>query len=149
MFEKTDTSSEPIHRLRKLIVSDTGIRFAGDDFRNLCKPSVYMFMRSGRPLYVGMSDSGIARPAQKGHRRGAQATKICDEMMIWACVGVPEARELESILIDYFKPMLNQRGKTSGKAKAIRFERRSGDEVQRIDLLTQVNDLIERFGDGR
>jgi hypothetical protein len=97
-----------LRELSPLLSADSGIRFQGDDFRSLCGPQVYVFMRSGEPLYVGMSSNGIERPASVRHKQAAKARAECDEVLIYPCKSVNAAIKAETILISLLKPTYNK-----------------------------------------
>ncbi len=125
----SDVSDAINEVISNLIASRTGFSFKGDDFRKLCGPIVYIFMLKGKALYVGMSSEGLARPGGKHHHQADRARAGCDEVMIWECVSVAAAKQLEAILIEKARPLFNQRGKSTilsgllgvGKSAATRY----------------------------
>src|SRR6266478_1822248 len=98
-----------MNRIELLVIPDAGQSFKGDDFRSLCLPCVYLFMKEGLPIYIGASISGISRPAQRAHGQAIKALGECDEVRIHPCKSVDAAFELESILIAKCKPKYNIR----------------------------------------
>lgn len=96
--------------IESLVVEGAGQSFKGDDFRMLCKPCVYMFMKNGLPIYVGMSRNGISRPASRAHAQAEHARSECDEVKIYPCVSEDAARNLEEMLIAKTQPPHNVNG---------------------------------------
>ena len=97
----------PEQEIETLIIPNSGQSFTGDDFRMLLKPIVYMFMKAGLPLYVGMSRRGITRPS--GAHHVAKAREECDEVKIFPCINEGAAYRLEQILISRTNPLYNER----------------------------------------
>jgi hypothetical protein len=87
------------------VIPNTGQEFRGDDFRELVKPGVYVAMLGDEPLYIGMSKN-LLRRAASSHRR---AINECDRILLYPCVSVWTARELEAILIAKLRPKYNKR----------------------------------------
>jgi excinuclease UvrABC nuclease subunit len=100
------------HKIESCVVPESGQRFNGEDFRMLLKPCVYLFMKDGSPLYIGMSKNGIARPAGANHRQFA-AREECDEVLIYPCNSERDAKYLEELLICKTKPKYNRNKFTS------------------------------------
>lgn len=95
--------------LEELVIDGSGAEFTGDAFRLFCGPIVYLFMREGKPLYIGMSSSGLARPGGRVHHKSL-ARDQADQVKTWSCRTTRDARKLESILIDQLRPPMNKRG---------------------------------------
>lgn len=93
--------------IEPLLIDGAGQSFSGDDFRMLCRPCVYMFMKDGLPLYIGMSSHGIQRVAQKAHRQAMLSRAECDEVKVHPCISVDAARQLETYLIRRMRPKYN------------------------------------------
>lgn len=111
------------NEIEQLVIANAGQSFAGDDFRMLNKPCVYMFLQQCLPIYIGMSGNGIARPAQVSHHRGETARAECDEVRIYPCLDVRKAIKLESILIAQCQPKYNKRKKYSRISKRLGLQR--------------------------
>ena len=99
---------EPESCFKRLILSSGGVRFEGEDFRRLCRPLVYMFLKDGVSLYIGFSAGGLARPSQRRHHAKI-ARDEADELLIWPTRTKADAKELESILIFVMRPKYNRR----------------------------------------
>ena len=113
-----------IERFSRLI-KGIGARFTGEDFRSLCKPTVYMFLRNGEPLYVGYSRQGLGR-ALNTHKQADKARQECDEVLTWPCRDVISAQQVERILIAHCRPVYNVRcqlKRARRRRTAIRFPR--------------------------
>ena len=95
--------------LEELVIEDSGAEFTGDAFRLFCGPIVYLFLRDGKPLYIGMSSAGLSRPGGRVHHKAA-ARDQADQVKTWSCRTVRDARKLEAILIHQLKPSMNGRG---------------------------------------
>jgi hypothetical protein len=95
--------------VRSLVCSTEGQSFKGDDFRMLCRPCVYLFLKDALVLYVGMSRNGISRPAERGHRQAMLARAECDEVRIFPCLTIFAAQQLEGLLISGLQPKYNKR----------------------------------------
>jgi hypothetical protein len=93
---------------KRLILPSGGVRFDGEEFRRLCRPLVYMFLKDNTPLYIGFSAAGLARPSQNAHH-AKRARQEADEILIWPTKTEADARELESILIFAMQPKYNRR----------------------------------------
>ncbi len=57
-----------------------------------------------RPLYVGMSTVGLARPLDRNHVAYNQGVKL----VVWHCTTKERARKLESHLIQTLNPPINK-----------------------------------------
>jgi hypothetical protein len=97
----------------KLTLPNGGSRFKGEDFRQMCGPIVYMFLKDNDVLYVGMSSCGLARPGSRQHHMADSARQDCDEVLIWPTKSAAAAIELESLLIAVFRPLQNKRIQSS------------------------------------
>lgn len=106
-------------RVSKLVQSDRGIEFKGDDFRSICDPGVYLFLHNDTPLYVGMSDNVVNR-ASSSHHHVRRAKQEATTVKLWPCVSKDAAVELEKVLIETLQPIYNIR---------LRHSRRSFDPV--------------------
>ena len=95
--------------IEELVIENAGQSFAGNDFRMLCKPCVYMFLQQGTPIYIGATKRGIERIADPHHLQASRAQQECDEVRIWPCVSVIAARQLEKHMISVCKPKYNKR----------------------------------------
>ena len=84
-----------------------GTRFIGQDFRDLCGPQVYLFLKDGMPLYIGMSGNGIERCGGVRHQQAKRARNECDEVLIYPCRDKGSARRLEGLLIGRMGPKYN------------------------------------------
>lgn len=118
-------------RIRGLVVADSGISFEARAFEKLCGPIVYLFMKRGQPLYIGMSKRGLARPGSHLHHR-AETISVSDEVMVWGCPTEQAARELESLLIGALNPLLNRSGRRQFTAKLLG-RRRPAPNFKAID----------------
>ena len=98
-------------QLKRLLPTGAGFKFAGDDFRKLCGPQVYLYMLRGYALYVGMSGNGLERSASPRHQQADRARAECDEILIYPCSDRNTAHELEGILIHTLRPLFNYNGK--------------------------------------
>jgi len=108
---------------RPLVVNGEELCFSGRVFRRLTGPIVYAFLQTNEVLYVGMSRNGIGRPAYPQHE-AALARKKSDDVRIWTCRSLAEAKRLESFLIRKWKPAYNR----FGKVKPEPFSRPDFDE---------------------
>jgi len=90
-----------------LVLPGGGIRFRGDYFRTLIGPGVYMFLLDHRPLYIGLSEFGLARVTGPHHQD--RARQECDEVLFWPARSIDAARALEALLIRRLYPKYNSR----------------------------------------
>lgn len=97
--------------LSALVIEDSGIQFKRKDFELLKGPIVYAFFDDEFPVYVGMSDRGIGRPASRGHHAMGHSDQY-DIVRIWACPSKEAALILESFMVGMLKPRLNTRYRT-------------------------------------
>lgn len=119
-----------MNEMELLVIPDAGQSFKGDDFRSLCLPCVYLFMKEGLPIYIGAGSSGISRAAQSNHRQWCYARKECDEVRIYPCKSIDAAFELESILIAKCQPKYNKRKRYTGISEQLGLKRVSGSYPQ-------------------
>lgn len=96
--------------MSQLVIPSAGQKLQGSDFRDLCRPGVYVFMRRGKPLYIGMAKRMLGRIGSL-HRQAESAIEECDEVLLYPCVSVKAAVELEIILIGKLKPTYNKQHK--------------------------------------
>lgn len=103
---KTNGKDDFDKKLARL-VPDFGYEFTGDAFRDLCRPLVYLFLgRNDEPLYVGMTGTGIGRPANLRHHV-SNARNHCYRVLIYPCKDVKAALKLELFLIRRLRPEYN------------------------------------------
>ena len=101
-------SGEHFTRINELVSPNAGQKFKGNDFRDLCKPGVYLYMRGSEALYVGMGKSVMTRASSSGTQYGRQlAIADCDLVLLYPCVSVKAALELEMLMIGKMKPKYN------------------------------------------
>lgn len=100
-----------------------------NDLRFLCSPGVYLFwqkpIRDGNlkgeiALYIGSSKRTIARMADRSHEAAQKSLRECTRVEIRFCESEEKARELESMLIQMFKPKYNVHCR---KNKSVQFQR--------------------------
>ncbi len=96
--------------LSKLVLPEAGQKFKASDFRDLLKPGVYLFMRGGVPLYIGMAKRLLGRVGG-WHKQAESAIQECDEVLLYPCVSVETALQLELMLIGQLKPLYNKQRK--------------------------------------
>jgi hypothetical protein len=89
------------------------IELSGEHISALMSPCVYIFLRAGRPLYVG-SGTTAGRPFQHGHQHH-EALRKADRIIIRAYPTKEMARRRESYFIVKLKPLLNDRRHTAGE----------------------------------
>jgi hypothetical protein len=97
-----------LKQIERLTVRDAGQKFTGEDFRDLRRPGVYVFMLAGEPLYIGMSSSLLGRIGGAHHFQQV-AIEECDEVLLYPCANIKAADVLEEILIQRLKPKYNVR----------------------------------------
>lgn len=86
-----------------------GQKFKANDFRDLRKPGVYLFLLDGNALYVGMGKSLIYACVRTGYHYGRDmAIEQADEVLMYPCVSSEAARELEIMLIKSLRPKYNR-----------------------------------------
>lgn len=100
--------SDVLQLLSELVVRGTGASFRGADFRNMSGPGVYLFLKSGLPLYVGSSNAALSRAAQRNHRQEIRARRDCDQVLLYPCRDQVAAKVLEKVLIRNLKPQYNK-----------------------------------------
>ena len=95
-------------RIERLVIAGAAQEFKGNDFRDLLKPGVYVFLRHEQPIYIGSSKSLLRRVASNHHK--PLAIEECIKLLLYPCVSESAARELENLLIQAFQPQYNQSG---------------------------------------
>lgn len=95
--------------IEALVQGREGFVFAGADVRALTGPIVYLLLRAGRVLYIGLSRNGWARIDNHHHVLGGLDILDADTLQIWPLDTLDEAERLEHLLIMTLKPELNQR----------------------------------------
>lgn len=106
-LENTLAQIDPERFFDSLLTPNGGARFAGEDFRRLSGPCVYMFLLRGQALYVGMSRRGLSRTAGL-HIQADEARRLCDEVLIWATGTEKNALLLEAFLTLKLNPRFNK-----------------------------------------
>lgn len=109
--------------IEDLVIPEAGQQFKGNDFRDLCKPGVYIFMKNGKPLYVGMSDALIHRAAAKNHRQAVRSRAECDKVLLYPCLSIAAAKQLETLLISRLHPPSNENSKRTLLRKSLGLKR--------------------------
>lgn len=94
-------------RLPQLVVPDSGQRFAGQDFRSLRLPGVYMFLKDESVLYIGMSSCLLQRTGSSKHSQASKAIAQCDAVLLYPCRSLQATRILERELIRKINPPFN------------------------------------------
>jgi excinuclease UvrABC nuclease subunit len=92
--------------IEEWVIPGAGQQFDGDDFRDLRRPGVYVFMFEGSALYVGMA-SMLLRRIGGFHKQAQDAIDGCDRVFVYPCVSLEAALELEKLLICQLKPRDN------------------------------------------
>jgi hypothetical protein len=106
--------------LSQLVLPQAGQKFQASDFRDLLKPGVYLFMRGGLPLYIGMGKRLLGRIGGL-HKQAGLAIEECDEVLMYPCVSLKAATELETLLIGQLRPRYNkQRNKYAANILGLR-----------------------------
>lgn len=82
------------------------VQYSGGEFRALIRPCVYLFLRNGKPLYVGVSQHGISRPAALYHNHRT-ARDAADEVLLLFFGSAYSAKDAEQRLIEALKPPFN------------------------------------------
>jgi hypothetical protein len=110
-------------RIASLVVPNAGQKFRGDDLRLLRGPGVYVCIENGKALYVGSSKRLLGRIGGV-HLRG-NIIDTCWEVLLYPCVSLVAARQLEAILIKDMSPPSNQRGKFNSAHRQTLEQRRA------------------------
>ena len=98
-----------ISRVLKLAQRQAGQKFKASDFRDLRKPGVYLFMKAGLPLYVGMGSNLLAACSRSQYLYSRELSiDSMDEVLLYPCVSLDAAKELETLLIRELKPKNNR-----------------------------------------
>ncbi len=86
------------------LIKDDGFCFKREDFDKLRQPSVYIALKDGVALYVGMSRRGIVRPTS--HHKQLNDIDY-DEIHLYPVTTPGAALRLERLLIEALKPSYN------------------------------------------
>lgn len=92
---------------RDLAAMTTGFEsFTAEFFERLAQPCVYMFMREGKPVYIGKSKQGIFRAGSPHHQRAPERA-TADEIKVFWFKKAWQASDMERRLIQQHNPPLN------------------------------------------
>ena len=103
--------------IKTLTLHTRGQKFKAWDFHALLEPGVYVAVKSGKPLYVGMGKNLLRRLSGLHHKR--HVLRGCDEILCYPCRSEEAARKLESLLIRRLHPKFNERGEITAVAKQL------------------------------
>jgi len=131
--------------IESLVVEGAGQSFKGDDFRMLCRPCVYVFLKDELPIYVGMSGYGMQRAAQHKHPQAEIARAECDEVRVFPCRSRNAAIKLETLLIGKTQPKYNERQKTATIAALMGMQSRHATRYLSKGLRTERITHIRRL----
>jgi hypothetical protein len=107
-----------LEEIESLVIEGAAQSFAGDDFRSMPLPGVYVLMLASECLYVGISGSVMGR-IRSGRHHSWKAIKECDKVLLWPCISFDAALRLESILIQRLHPRYNKRGRLADLKKVM------------------------------
>jgi hypothetical protein len=80
--------------------------FTHADLKAITRPCVYIFMKSGVPLYIGSSTDGVLRFASSTHHKKV-LRKAADDIRVLWFKKAWEAKDAEEELIKSLKPPFN------------------------------------------
>jgi len=103
--------------IENFVLQNAGQRFLTKDLNDLLKPGVYVIMKAGIPIYVGMGKNLLRRVSGNHHKRNI--IQDSDEVLLYPCVSEYAATELEAELISKFQPTYNERLLLSKKSKLL------------------------------
>jgi len=101
-----------IEGISKLIKNGGGQKFRCADFRELKGPGVYVAVDKGRALYIGFGKSLLNRVSNPNHFK-RYVIDDCEEILLYPCISIEAARELEALLIRALRPPLNSNLKST------------------------------------
>ena len=106
--------------IEHLVIPNAGQQFEGTHFRDLLKPGVYVLLKGDRPLYIGVAKRLLQRlGGAQSHEGRTHAMNECDKVLIYPCVSIEAAYELEKVLIGHIQPTHNKRSRLYWKQQAI------------------------------
>ena len=84
---------------------------------------VYKYVSSGAPIYIGITINIVRRIREHRNGKGLDSKFIpylekC-EIYVHECSTETEMRALEALLIEYYKPVLNEQGKTEAPSSLL------------------------------
>ena len=85
-----------------------GFKFMGSDFLAIQKPAVYLWIRDGTILYVGIATQGGRRIFYKHHK--IKHVQPEDEIIVWSMPTLAAARKAEKIILANVRPPMNLHG---------------------------------------
>lgn len=97
-------------QIEEFVIPGAGQQFKGNDFRDLRKSGVYLFMLEGKPLYIGTGRMLLGRASGK-HKQAEEAIAQCDTVLLYPCLSWFIAQQLETLLINKLQPKYNKRKK--------------------------------------
>lgn len=121
--------------ISSLVIPEAGQQFIGSDFRDLRKPGVYVFMLKGQPLYVGMGSMLLRRIGAK-HYQATQAIDECDQVLLYPCVSIKAAQQLEALLISKLQPKYNWRQRSKALRDRLGLSNWGANRIQRERLVS-------------
>jgi excinuclease UvrABC nuclease subunit len=93
-------------RLARDVAALESETFSNEYLTQITRPCVYMFIKDGKPLYIGKGAHGLMRAAEPKHQR-AKVRAIADEIRVLWCKKESHARDLERRLIAEHNPPFN------------------------------------------
>ena len=100
------------------LLNQQGFEFRAQDFTDLMRPSVYLFLKDGLPSYIGLSSHGVARTAGANHQK-ASLRANADRILIYPCKSLALAHRLERALILAIQPPANKRLKKAPRPSRV------------------------------
>lgn len=126
----------------KHLLPEGGQQFKGDDFRSLLEPGVYVCVKKGQPVYVGMGKrllSSVSR--QNSHMKRRWSFADCDQILLYPCKSLEAAQELEKLLIEQLKPTNNTHLKHKGIADRLGLERPANYSPCKVSVTQNAHEL--------
>ncbi len=107
-------TDDPITRIMKRIGAPS-LSLPAADYNRMRRPILYMWEREGKPLYIGISVNGVARPF--GFHHVLSRMKPTDNLYVWSFSTEFALKTVEAELIREFAPELNTAGKPAGSPR--------------------------------
>lgn len=112
-----------VEAAERIPIAQAPLIFESAELKLMVGAIVYGYFREGRPLYVGRSLAGIARPSGPQHHQLGPITREgvrpSDHLVMWPVGSEAEASELEERLIKELQPDLNRKSRTALRTAAV------------------------------
>lgn len=116
-----------IFKEKLLSLLNEGISFKRETIDLLKGYVVYIFLKRGKPIYIGMSQKGILRALERDQtsKKNPEILRSFDKLWIYRANDLRAAKEAEKILITTLNPKYNLNSATNREAEIMRAFKRA------------------------